>query len=65
MGVQQTNIFEFLYEQFKPKKIRLYQFFAGIGSQAKALKNLGVEFEDYKIASLYQCLWAFLEHYWG
>lgn len=50
MGVQQTNIFEFLYEQFKPKKIRLYQFFAGIGSQAKALKNLGVEFEDYKIA---------------
>ena len=50
MGVQQTNIFEFLYEQFRPKKIRLYQFFAGIGSQAKALKNLGVEFEDYKIA---------------
>ena len=50
MGVQQTNIFEFLYEQFKPKKIRLYQFFAGIGIQAKALKNLGVEFEDYKIA---------------
>ena len=24
----------------------LNQFFAGIGSQAKALKNLGVEFED-------------------
>lgn len=50
MGIQQTNIFEFLYEPFRPKKIRLYQFFAGIGSQAKALKNLGVEFEDYKIA---------------
>lgn len=26
MGVQQTNIFEFLYGQFRPKKIRLYQF---------------------------------------
>lgn len=49
-GVQQTNIFEFLYEPYKPKKIRLYQFFAGIGAQAKALKKLGVEFEDYKIA---------------
>lgn len=50
MGVQQTNIFEFLYETYAMKKIRLYQFFAGIGAQAKALKNLGIEFEDYKIA---------------
>ncbi len=50
MGVQQTSIFEFLYRPFQPKKIRLYQFFAGIGSQAKALKLLGVGFEDYKIA---------------
>ena len=50
MGVQQTSIFEFLYQPFQPKKIRLYQFFAGIGSQAKALKLLGVDFEDYKIA---------------
>ena len=49
MGVQQTSIFEFLYPRFQAKKVRLYQFFAGIGSQAKALKNLGVEFEDYKI----------------
>lgn len=50
MGVQQTNIFEFLYETYPLKKIRLYQFFAGIGAQAKALKKLGVEFEDFKIA---------------
>ena len=50
MGVQQTNIFEFLYETYPLKKIRLYQFFAGIGAQAKALKKLGVDFEDFKIA---------------
>ena len=50
MGVQQTNIFEFLYETYPLKKIRLYQFFAGIGAQAKALKKLGVEFEDFKLA---------------
>ena len=49
MGVQEISLFEFMYDKFTPKKIRLYQFFAGIGSQAKSLKNLGVEFEDYKI----------------
>lgn len=46
----QISLFEFLYDPFVPKKVRLYQFFAGIGSQALALKKLGVEFEDYKIA---------------
>lgn len=30
------------------KPIRLIELFAGIGSQAKALKNLGVNFEHYK-----------------
>ena len=49
-GVQQTSIFEFLYDTYKCKHIHLYQFFAGIGSQAKALKKLGVDFTDYKIA---------------
>lgn len=46
----QISLFEFLYDPFVPKKVRLYQFFAGIGSQALALKKLGIEFEDYKIA---------------
>lgn len=31
------------------KPIRLIELFAGIGSQAKALKNLGVDFEHYRI----------------
>lgn len=50
MGVQQTSIFEFLYDTYKCKHIHLYQFFAGVGSQAKALKKIGVDFTDYKIA---------------
>ena len=31
------------------KTVRLIELFAGIGAQAKALENLGVEFEHYKI----------------
>lgn len=31
------------------KPVRLIELFAGIGSQAKALKNLGVNFEHYRI----------------
>jgi DNA-cytosine methyltransferase len=31
------------------KKIRLIELFAGIGSQAKALKNIGADFEHYRI----------------
>lgn len=37
-------------QQYKIRKpIRLIELFAGIGSQAKALKNIGVDFEHYKI----------------
>lgn len=37
-------------QQFKiDKPIRLIELFAGIGSQAKALKNLGADFEHYRI----------------
>lgn len=50
----QTNIFEMLYPTFKiTKPIRLIEFFAGYGSQALALKYLGVPFEHWKI-----CEWA-------
>ena len=31
------------------KKVRLIELFAGIGSQAKALENLGVDFEHYRV----------------
>ena len=50
----QTNIFEMLYPSYKiTKPIRLIELFAGYGSQALALKYLGVEFEYWKI-----CEWA-------
>ena len=43
-----------LYPTYKIKKpIRLIEFFAGYGSQALALKYLGIEFEHWKI-----CEWA-------
>ena len=48
------TIFDELYPKFKiTKPIRLIEFFAGYGSQALALKYLGVEFEHWKI-----CEWA-------
>lgn len=43
-------MFDVMYENFKIiKKIRLIELFAGIGSQAMALRDLGVDFEHYKI----------------
>ena len=50
----QTTIFEMLYPTYKiTKPIRLIELFAGYGSQALALKYLGVDFEHWKI-----CEWA-------
>lgn len=52
--MNQTTIFDFLYPKYKiTKPIRLIELFAGYGSQALALKYLGVEFEYWKI-----CEWA-------
>ena len=52
--MDQTSIFDMLYSKFKiTKPIRLIEFFAGYGSQALALKYLGVSFEHWKI-----CEWA-------
>lgn len=48
--MEQLNLFEVLYEKYKIKKpIRLIELFGGIGSQAKALKNLNANFEHYKL----------------
>lgn len=50
----QTDIFSYIYEPYKiTKPIRLIELFAGYGSQALALKYLGVPFEHWKI-----CEWA-------
>lgn len=53
--IEQLNLFSALTGNYKiTKPIRLIEFFAGIGSQAKALEILGVPFESYKI-----CEWAY------
>ena len=50
MEYVQNDIFSELYPKFTiTKPIRLIELFAGIGSQAKALKNLGADFEHYKV----------------
>lgn len=44
------TIFDCLYKKYKiTKPIRLIELFAGIGSQAKALTNLNVDFEHYRV----------------
>ena len=48
--MNQTTIFDMLYPTFKINKpIRLIEFFGGYGSQALALKYLGVKFEHWKL----------------
>ena len=52
--MNQLTIFDMLYVKYKiTKPIRLIEFFAGYGSQALALKYLGLSFEHWKI-----CEWA-------
>ena len=46
----QYNIFDMLYPKKKlTKPIRLIELFGGYGSQALALKYLGVKFEHWKL----------------
>lgn len=48
--MKQLNIFELTKPKYKiTKPIRLIELFAGIGSQAKALKNIGANFEHYRV----------------
>lgn len=48
---EQMSLFEALYEKpTLPKHIRLIEFFAGIGAQAKALEMLGADFEHWRTA---------------
>lgn len=51
---EEITIFDLLYPKYKiSKPIRLIELFGGYGSQALALKYLGVEFEHWKL-----CEWA-------
>lgn len=45
----QISLFEGKNRLKIEKPIRLIELFAGIGAQAKALENLGIEFEHYRI----------------
>lgn len=48
--MQQINLFDYQKERFKINKpIRLIELFGGIGSQAMGLRNIGVDFEHYKL----------------
>ena len=46
----QLSIFDLTMEEFKiTKPIRLIELFAGVGSQAMALRDLGADFEHYRV----------------
>lgn len=48
--MQQLNFFDIFSEQYKIRKpVRLIELFAGVGSQAMALKTLGVKFEHHRV----------------
>lgn len=50
---EQIDLFSYVMPKFKiDRPIRLIELFAGIGSQAKALKNLGVEFEHHFVCEI-------------
>lgn len=48
-GIKQCSLFDGEKPLKIIKPLRLIELFAGIGAQAKALENLGVEFEHYRI----------------
>lgn len=47
--MRQISLFDGKHQFKITKPIRLIELFAGIGSQAKALRNLGANFEHYRI----------------
>jgi len=48
--MENISMFEMMYPTFKiDKPIRLIELFAGVGSQAMALRNLGADFEHYRV----------------
>lgn len=53
--VDQTSIFETMLPKFKIKNhIRLIELFAGIGAQAKAMQNIGADFERWRVVEFDQ-----------
>lgn len=53
MQQSEINLFSYVLPKYKiTKPIRLIELFAGIGSQAKALKKIGVKFEHWKVVEI-------------
>lgn len=53
VGINQTSIFEHMYPSYRiTKPIRLIELFAGVGSQAMALRDLGANFEQYRVVEI-------------
>ena len=51
--MEQMTIFDLMNEEFHINKpIRLIELFGGIGSQAMALKSLGLDFESYRLVEI-------------
>lgn len=51
--MKQQSIFDCLYTSYKiTKPIRLIELFAGVGSQAMALRDLGANFEQYRVVEI-------------
>lgn len=51
--MKQQSIFDCLYPAYRiSKPIRLIELFAGIGSQAMALRDLGANFEQYRVVEI-------------
>ncbi|HOJ94948.1 MAG TPA: DNA (cytosine-5-)-methyltransferase, partial [Fervidobacterium nodosum] len=49
--MENISMFDMMYPDYKINKpIRLIELFAGVGSQAMALRNIGADFEHYKIS---------------
>ena len=47
---RQLNLFDYTRKPFRiTNKIRLIELFAGVGSQAMALRDIGADFEHYKV----------------
>ena len=50
---EQLNLFAQSKQEYKiDKPIRLIELFGGIGSQAKALENIGANFERWRLCEL-------------
>ena len=50
MEAKQMSLFESTFDRFLiDRPIRLIELFAGIGSQSKALENLGADFESHRV----------------